>query len=61
MTEICSRCYRSMEEWRFAVGGISVPGKDVGAQLGLEGEAWDMGREVVGMSRAWLRTARETE
>lgn len=35
----CSRFHSSMEEWRFAVGRMSVPGKEVGAELGAEGEA----------------------
>lgn len=37
--EICSRYHGSMEEWKFALGVISGPGKEVGTELGLEREA----------------------
>lgn len=36
--DMSSRLYRSMEEWEFAMGRMSVPGMEVGVELGLEGE-----------------------
>lgn len=60
--EMCSRFYRSREEWRFAGGGVSVLRKEVGAELGLGGKlvfAWVMGRPRLGLTHensTWNRT-----